>query len=171
MIDPGTKEEGEEFESYCRRRWGGSGWTNHLRQEGRKDGANFSSWKWWPNTRKGHQLVLYAKNQGIDTSTSNENLFRAVYEEGENISLIDSLVKVGVMMGLNESDIKDYLERDMGATQVAQEIRLGSQKYGIRGVPFFVIDGVATSRPYGISGAHDSQTFLELFRDVSGEEG
>ena len=43
IIDPGTNVDGETVESYCKRRWGGSGWTKSLKVEGRKDGANFAN--------------------------------------------------------------------------------------------------------------------------------
>jgi hypothetical protein len=43
---------GEEYMAYNQRRWGGDGWTHSLRRSGKADGANFSDWKWWPNTLK-----------------------------------------------------------------------------------------------------------------------
>ena len=64
QIDPGTNPGGEEFEAYNRRRWGGSGWTRRLIEEGRRDGANFADWRWWPSTLKAHQLVRYAEERG-----------------------------------------------------------------------------------------------------------
>jgi predicted DsbA family dithiol-disulfide isomerase len=76
QIDPGTAVHGESFDAYCERRWGGSGWTNRLRQEGSKDGATFSNWKWWPNTLKAHQLVHFAQQHGVDTHTSNAAIFK-----------------------------------------------------------------------------------------------
>lgn len=174
MIDPGTKTEGEAFEAYCKRRWGGSGWTSHLRSEGRKDGADFKDWKWWPNTLKAHQLMKYASDKyQIDTTTSKQALFEALYEEGENISLVDTLVdSVGTnKLGLPEpEDLRSYLEEGKGVSEIKREIDTGRRQYNIRGVPFFVISGEASPKPYGLSGAQQSDTFLELFREVSGEE-
>ena len=66
QIDPGTNPGGEEFEAYNRRRWGGSGWTRRLIEEGRRDGANFADWRWWPSTLKAHQLVRYAEERLLD---------------------------------------------------------------------------------------------------------
>lgn len=57
QIDPGTKASDETVSEYCRRRWGGAGWTDHLKQEGRKDNAKFNDWQWWPSTLKARQLV------------------------------------------------------------------------------------------------------------------
>lgn len=38
--------------AYNRRRWGSDGWTQGLRASGRKSGAMFRDWRWWPNTLK-----------------------------------------------------------------------------------------------------------------------
>jgi hypothetical protein len=45
LTDSGTNPPGENFEAYNQRRWGSSGWTNHLKQEGREDGAMFEKLK------------------------------------------------------------------------------------------------------------------------------
>lgn len=169
MIDPATDIDGEEFEAYNRRRWGGSGWTNHLKQEGRKDGAMFSNWKWWPHTLKAHRLVQYALiNNQVDRSRSNAALFEALYEEGENISLADTLVKVGTTkLGIqSENGLRNYLKSQEGTQQVQDEISRGRQSYRISGVPFFVI-GTEGQTPYGISGAQKTETFVELFQELS----
>jgi predicted DsbA family dithiol-disulfide isomerase len=63
QIDPGTKLSGEPFDDYCKRRWGNSDWTDRLRATGTPEGATFSNWKWWPNTLKGHQWILYGKEK------------------------------------------------------------------------------------------------------------
>jgi len=172
MIDPGTKREGEEFEAYCKRRWGSSGWTRNLRIKGQKDGANFANWKWWPNTLKAHQMILFGKNRHqVDTSRSKAALFEALYEEGENISLTDTLVKVGSeKLDLPMNELRPFLDRDEGAGEVQKEIEDGRKSYRIESVPFFIIGGDAVDKPYGMSGAQDSNTFLEIFAEVSGQD-
>lgn len=171
MIDPGTNPQGEEFEAYNRRRWGGSGWTHHLKQEGRKDGANFNDWKWWPNTLHAHQFVAFASENGVSTAESNQVLFESLYEEGENISLVDTLVAIGKnKLNLDETELRTYLEDEETAKQVKKEMSTGRSKYGISGVPFFIIDGNAVDKPYAFSGAQPSATFLEVFDEVNYDE-
>lgn len=165
------------MEAYCRRRWGGSGWTHHLISEGRKDGARFNDWKWWPNTLKGHQLVHFAsENGGVDTNTANAVLFRAMYEEGKNIALVSTLIDIGVQE-LNLADKKDqlkhYLENDLGAENVQRQISSSQRKYSISGVPFFIIYNKETRKqPYGLSGAQSPSAFLNVFEQIAsqGEE-
>ena len=51
---------------------------------------------------KAHQLVQFANEKfGVDTAKCNESLFRALYEEGKNISLLDVLVQIGNNMNID----------------------------------------------------------------------
>lgn len=45
MIDPQTKEKGEDYLAYNIRRWGGDGWTYSLKKAGKKVGCEFKDWK------------------------------------------------------------------------------------------------------------------------------
>lgn len=172
IIDPSINTSGEEFEAYNRKRWGSSGWTNHLKSEGSKDGATFQNWKWWPNTMKSHCLVKFAKERyGVESSLSNSVLFKALYEEGKNISLTDVLVQIGKDdLGLPENELRDYLVNEEGISEVKDVIRNGQRKYRISGVPFFIIgkDG-SNDPPFGISGAQKSKTFVNIFEELSEE--
>ena len=81
MIDPGTAPDGEEYNAYCRRRWGGDGWTRSLRQKGERVGAPFANWKVWPNTLLAHALLAHVGE--ARESALKERLFEGVYERGE----------------------------------------------------------------------------------------
>jgi len=173
MINPSIASEGELFEAYAQRRWGSSSWTGHLKQEGRKSGAPFSNWIWAPNTLKAHQLIHAAAIRfDVDTSVSNAAIFKALYEEGENISLVDTLMKIALQdLGIPSEEevwLRKYLEDDAGAQEVKQEIQCGRGKYQISGVPFFVIQKEGDDfPPYGLSGAQNSSTFVEIFEELS----
>jgi len=183
QIDPGTARKGETVDDYCRRRWGGAGWTHHLKSEGRKDGADFGDWKWWPNTSKAHQLIQFCESNGIaSTDRVNALLFRAEYERGENISLVDVLVRIGqeASESTNVEDLRRYLTKDEGKAQVEEDIAYGRRKYRISGVPYFIVCAEEENasnnrprqrRPYGFSGAQSSDTFVELFEEIAEEEG
>ena len=175
MIDPGTDPNGEDMEAYCRRRWGGSGWTRSMISQGRREGgARFGNWKWWPHTLKAHQLVHYCSSSGRNICTSdrvNQVLFQFEYERGENISNVDTLVAVGQELGIREEaaveDLRQYLSNDMGKDDVKREIAVGRQRYDISGVPFFIVGSNQNNgrRPQAFSGAQGSETFLELFEE------
>ncbi|KAL7555092.1 LOW QUALITY PROTEIN: hypothetical protein ACHAWF_018805 [Thalassiosira exigua] len=181
MIDPNTKKEGEEFEAYNIRRWGSSGWTHSLKRSGRKVGANFNNWVTWPNTLKAHQLIAYVTDPNRRASTKpstsdcNAAIFDAMYECGENVSLVETLVKIGQeRLGVAESEadtLRSHLENNEGAREVLREINTGRKRYGIGGVPYFIVGAEEgdrkVGRPYGFSGAQDSSTFVGLFEELA----
>ena len=183
MIDPNTKVDGEEFEAYNVRRWGSSGWTNGLKRSGREVGADFGDWRTWPNTLRAHQLIAYLADPGRKaeskptTSECNAAIFDAMYECGENVSSVETLVRIATeRLGLEKSEVSqltDHLENNDGAKNVMREIQTGRKKYGIKGVPYFVIgaedgDGGGVGRPYGFSGEQDQSTFCEIFDEMAG---
>lgn len=163
------------MEEYCQRRWGGSGWIRQLKSEGAKVGAPFGDWKTWPNTLKAHQLLRYCEDQlNLSTDMVNNMLFKAEYEEGKNISDVDTLVELASQLGVEDlalASLREYMTMDQGASTVHAEIRSGRSQFGIRGVPFFVVQGQdPTQRPYAFSGAQEAHTLVALFRDVTGDD-
>jgi predicted DsbA family dithiol-disulfide isomerase len=177
QIDPGTKLTGEPFEAYCERRWGNSDLVlDPLRATGAPEGATFGNWQWWPNTMKGHQWILYGKEKhNADTSHANAILFRALYEDGENLSETNTLVNLAAkeFPDWSSDALREYLDDNKGKKAVQQEIQSSSQRFGIKGVPFFIVgrdDDESSSpneKPYAFSGAPTSEGFLELFRELS----
>lgn len=167
IIDPGTKADGEDYNAYCRRRWGGDGWTYELREMGRDEGAAFSNWKWWPATMQCHRLIHFAEKKGVTSSHSNAAIFQALYEEGQNVSLNEVLAGIAVKkLGLDQREVLQYLQSSQDCEVVAKQIEMGRRKYNISGVPFFIVgpsDG--RQRPYGISGAEEADTFLKIFEE------
>jgi predicted DsbA family dithiol-disulfide isomerase len=176
QIDPGTDRGGEDMEAYCRRRWGGSGWTRHLRQEGRRSGANFGGWKWWPHTGLAHQFVQFGKElHGADTHHLNLALFEAMYESGQNLSSVDALVDLARSRfpDWDADRLRRYLLDNAGRVAVRRDIQAGRQKYGVSSVPYFVV-GIeprtgSDRLPYGLSGAQPSSTFLRIFSELAEE--
>ncbi|KAL7541728.1 hypothetical protein ACHAXR_011160 [Thalassiosira sp. AJA248-18] len=181
MIDPNTKKEGEEFEAYNIRRWGSSGWTQGLKRSGRKVGANFNNWVTWPNTLKAHQLIAFVTNPNRQvenqpsTAECNAAIFDAMYECGENVSLVETLVKIGQdKLGVTQDEVaklRSHLQNNEGARDVMKEIQTGRKRYNISGVPYFIVGAVegetSLGKPYGFSGAQDSSTFVEMFEELA----
>jgi predicted DsbA family dithiol-disulfide isomerase len=189
QIDPGTNLNGEALHDYCRRRFGGSSVTDRVMVEGRKDGAHFANWQWWPSTGRAHQLVQYCGPKGKDVCSSdrvNALLFQAEYEKGENVSLVDVLVRIGQEAGLPDSsvgDLRQYLTENCGKADVEADIALGRQRYSIKSVPYFIVSSDESGgesgadrpnrshrRPYGLSGAQSSDTFVDLFEELTSSE-
>ncbi|KAK9811679.1 hypothetical protein WJX72_008223 [[Myrmecia] bisecta] len=159
MIDPRTNQAGEEYLAYNRRRWGSDGWTTALRQSGRPDGATFSDWKWWPNTLHAHRLAAFGAKHGKGHETE-DRLFRCIYEEGGNVSLLPTLATLGHELEL--PDVGAYLESDEGREEVLQQDAHAKDKLDIHSVPCFAIANAANQRLM-LSGAQNVAAFERAF--------
>lgn len=166
IIDPNTEPGGEDYQDYNRRRWGSDGWTRSLRAKGEKVGAPFANWQVWPNTLHAHRLMRFAgEAKGSELKGA---LFEACYEQGKNISSIECLVEVGVGCGVGTAEeLSDFLRSDADSREVMLECRSASQS-GVNGVPYFIVDGDAVDRPFGVSGALDATQLEQLFNEVCG---
>ncbi len=106
------------------------------------------------NSFDAHRIIQLAKTLGKGDAME-ERLFKAYFVEGKNTADHGTLLALATEVGLPEADVKAVLSSDKFASEVKRDIA-ESEQLGIRGVPFFVID-----RKYGISGAQDSQVFLD----------
>ena len=110
IIDSSTKIEGEDYLSYNKRRWGSDNWTHQLRSKGKIFGANFSDWKFWPNTLLCHKLIAEAKKKKKGNEVL-EEIFKYCYEMGKNVSDENILNEIGNKFGINNPEkLKDDLE-------------------------------------------------------------
>ncbi len=110
-----------------------------------------------------HELLHVAKAQGRQLEMA-EVLFRAYFEQGRHVGRIDDLVELGVEAGLDPDVTRAALESHEYVGDVQADIAQ-AVAYGIRGVPFFVIDG-----RYGVSGAQDPDVFADALRQVAAEQ-
>ena len=114
------------------------------------------------NTVKAHQLLHFAKAQGKQIEMK-ERLLRAYFVEGKHVGRAEDLADLAAEVGLDRDAALRSLEADeyLEAVHADQE---QAMRYGIRGVPFFVIDG-----KYGVSGAQAPETFAQALKQVQDE--
>jgi predicted DsbA family dithiol-disulfide isomerase len=111
-------------------------------------------------TVKAHQLMHYAKARGLQQEAA-ERLFSAYFVEGRHIGRDDSLASLAADIGLDAADV----QRSLREAEHLDDVRADQQQaiaYGIRGVPFYVLDG-----RYGLSGAQPPATFAAALRTVA----
>jgi predicted DsbA family dithiol-disulfide isomerase len=115
------------------------------------------------NTIKAHQLIHYAKAHGKQLEAT-ERLLKAYFVEGRHVGRESDLADLAAEIGLDREDAKRALENDeyLNAVRADQQQAI---EYGIRGVPFFVVDG-----KYGVSGAQSPETFTQVLNRVSEEK-
>lgn len=109
------------------------------------------------NTIKAHQLLHLAKSHGRQLEMK-ERLLSAYFEEGRHVGQVDELADLAAEVGLDRDEAIDALTSDRFLADVMAD-KAQAVAYGISGVPFFVIDG-----KYGVSGAQESATFIDVLQ-------
>jgi predicted DsbA family dithiol-disulfide isomerase len=114
------------------------------------------------NTFNAHRFIHFAKQQGKQNDAE-ELMFRSYFTDGKNIDDYSTLNQSGAEIGLDTVALQNALENGSYADNVQADI-YEARQIGVRGVPFFVFD-----RKYAISGAQESQTFLQTLEKVFSE--
>ncbi|MEH3034554.1 MAG: DsbA family oxidoreductase [Aeromicrobium erythreum] len=111
------------------------------------------------NTVLAHQLLHHAKAHGKQVELK-ERLLSAYFTEGRHVGRVDDLVALAAEVGLDPDEARAALESDryLDAVRADQQQAIA---YGIRGVPFFVLDG-----RLGVSGAQDPDVLLGALREA-----
>lgn len=168
-LDPQAKYEYEDdlytllANKYNQTREWAQTMSEQMKQKGKTVGLEFNFEKTIPtNTFHAHRLLHLAKAKGLQNEAE-EALFEAYFKDGKHISENETLIQIGMGLGIEESVIVNMLDSDQFAREVREDELLG-QNFGIRGVPFF-----AVNRKYGISGAQPVEHMMEVltkaFRD------
>jgi predicted DsbA family dithiol-disulfide isomerase len=114
------------------------------------------------NSFNAHRFTHLAKKHGLGAAAE-EQLFKAYFTDGKNIDDKATLADLGTAIGLDAATTQQVLESDTYAQDVERDIA-EAQYLGIRGVPFFVLNG-----KYGISGAQALPVFEETINKAFAE--
>lgn len=110
------------------------------------------------NTFDAHRLLHHALVTGGPElqDTLKERFFRAYLTDGEPIGDPEALVRVAAEVGLDADESRAVLASDRYADAVRAD-ELQASRYGITGVPFYVID-----EKYGVSGAQPAEALRQV---------
>lgn len=169
QLEPNAPPEGFDTFDYLSRKIGGPERVRQshemLTQMGAEVGLPFAldKAKILPNTLDAHRLLHWAgaAGAGIQDGVARA-LFTANFVEGRNVGDHDTLVEIASACGMNGEDVRRRLATDEDRDTVRQEIA-DSQRMGVTGVPFFVIDG-----KYAISGAQGVDVFANALQQIAG---
>ena len=114
------------------------------------------------NSFMAHRFMHLTKEHGR-MDAAKEALLSGHFEHGEDIGDIEYLVRTGVVLGLDEAEVREALTGDKYAAEVRADIA-EARALGVNGVPFFVLD-----RKYGISGAQPAEVFGRALQQAWGE--
>jgi len=111
-----------------------------------------------------HRLIAKAHHIGGEDTQRKlvEALFKGYFTEEKDIGSHEFLSQAAESCGvMSKEEAIKFLSTDEMRSEVERGIHR-ARKLGISGVPFFIING-----KYGVSGAQESETFLNIFRALA----
>jgi len=111
------------------------------------------------NSFDAHRLIQLAKKHQLGDAAE-ERLFYAYFTEGKDMSNHETLLELGVEIGLDKAEITAALTSEELAAAVNKDVN-EAQQLGIKGVPFFVLD-----RKLGVSGAQPVEAFAQALEQA-----
>lgn len=137
----------------------------HLARLGKDIGINFKYGGRTGNTRDSHRLIQLGKTKGEGVQTRVvEELFAAYFENEEDITDREVLVSRAVRAGLEEKEVREWMESGAGGEEVDREVMEAKRKF-VTGVPNFTING-----RFEIQGAEEPQKFIQVFGEIKDTE-
>ncbi len=124
-------------------------------------GLNYQLSKARPgNTFDAHRLLHFATSRQLGDKAT-ERIMQAYFSESLAIGDRAALAKLAAEFGIDESEVLAMLESDAYTSEVRAD-EASAVKYGISGVPFFVIN-----EKVGISGAQPVETFAQALKQAA----
>lgn len=124
------------------------------------DGLEFHTEKAVPvSSFDGHRLIHFAAKQGMQDEMTHR-LFKAYFTDGKSISDHSTLTKLAEEIGLHRSEVELFLKSDEMSNEVQEDLNI-AVLYGIRGVPFVVVND-----KYTLSGAQGEEIFLKALKNI-----
>ena len=168
QLNPTMPKDGLDRTAYLEAKFGSLETFRQLEEHVQAAGASeritfaFEKIARTPNTFAAHRLIWLGEREGCQDAVV-DALFRGYFEEGADIGSIAVLVQLAAQAGLPDESVERLLQSDEGTAEVKAEESAG-HKLGIRGVPYFVVDGT-----YAISGAQPVDIFVSALKRVAGD--
>ena len=115
------------------------------------------------NTFDAHRLVRFADSRGHAAGTV-EALYRAYFTDGVDIGSRDALAAVGAGVGLDETEVRQFLDSTAGESEVRAGLA-DARALGVTSVPTFVLAG-----KYAVTGAQEPDVLRSALTEVAARE-
>lgn len=167
LLQPDLPKGGVPWKHFIGPKFGGEeraqAMFEHVASVGAQDGLTFRFDRVAKanDTRDAHRLVLFARAHGREFATA-EALFTAYFRDGMDLEDRAALLRVAESCGLPEAHARDWLNSQEG-TAAVEASRAEAARLGIRGVPFFVLNG-----EIGISGAQTVDVLVAALDEAAG---
>ena len=168
QLNPTMPKSGMDRRTYLEAKFGGAEARREIEERlakaGVADGIMFAFDRIarTPNTFKAHRLMWFAQQHKKQDDLA-EGLFHAYFSEGRDIGDGQTLVDIAAESGLDRDKARQFLASDQGVEEVREEESAG-HSLGIRGVPYFVLNGTNA-----ISGAQPPDIFVSALQKVESD--
>lgn len=158
QLNPTMPREGMDRRVYLDAKFGGAEARRAIEERvaktGEAEGIEFAFDRIarTPNTFDAHRLIWFTGQQSCQDELV-EALFHSYFTEGREIGNLGSLVEIASDCGLDREEVERFLASDRAVQEVRAEEASG-HRLGIRGVPYFVLNG-----SIAISGAQPPDIF------------
>ncbi|KAL9124994.1 MAG: hypothetical protein Q9217_005740 [Psora testacea] len=164
QLNPNAPTPGVNKREYFIQRFGEQRMSmmfRRLEEVGKAVGIDFKFGGKTGNTRDSHRLIALARSKGADMQNKlAEELFSTYFEKEGDLTDHDTLRAAAVRVGMDEVEVKKWLESDKGGAEVDREV-VEAQIRGVTGVPNFVLQN-----KYEIGGAQDPDDFVRVIERV-----
>ena len=160
FLDPTTPPEGKP-----RRQMTAPGDPpSHLEVRAQESGIAFTRGRTWTsNSHLALQAGEFAQDTGADLLRFHRAMFKAYFEDLEDVGKVDVVVRIGESAGLDGVALREALESGEYREQVDDGIAW-SRSVGVTAVPTFIFD-----EQTGFAGAQDYNVF-ESFMEKLGHK-
>ena len=168
QLNPTMPKSGMDRRTYLEAKFGGAEARREIEERlakaGEADGIVFAFDRIarTPNTFEAHRLMWFAQQHKKQDDLA-EGLFHAYFSEGRDIGDRQTLGDIAAEIGLDREATRQFLASDQGVEVVREEESAG-HRLGIRGVPYFVLNGT-----YAISGAQPPDIFVSALQKVEAD--
>jgi predicted DsbA family dithiol-disulfide isomerase len=159
ILHPELPREGVDKRTYHRQKMGqarADALLENIKNVGKDVGISFSEEGFIGNTIDSHRLLAYADRQGKQGAVV-ERLFTSHFEQGKNIGQLEVLLDIAKEAGLDEKQVKSYLESEEDLEWVIT-IDLFWKEQQTEGLPFFVFNDKIS-----FAGGQDPKVFGQVF--------
>ena len=132
-----------------------------MNRSGAPYGIHFNPIEVVANSRLALEASEFARDQG-KFEEAHSRLFRAYFQEGENIGEINTLLRLLGEIGLNMHQLRDALDNHVYASRL-QQGGVKSREYGVTAVPTFIVNGKER-----IVGAQPFEVFQRCLNNING---
>jgi predicted DsbA family dithiol-disulfide isomerase len=165
QLNPQLPREGMSRAQYVAAKFGGRADEIYARVAGvgRSVGIDFAFDRIvrQPNTLAAHQLIELARESHAQ-ETMVENLFRAYFLDGKDLTDVPTLLELAQQSGLDEGRVRACLDDDAQREAIAVQDD-EARALGVTGVPFFIFGG-----QLAVSGAQEPQVLVRAFKQAAG---